>query len=60
MIPFKDLAVKRKIGDGSIGQVYLGKWQETDVAVKVSGLACDALVSPACAYLCIHDGQRCD
>ena len=47
VIPFKDLAVKRKIGDGSIGQVYLGKWQETDVAVKVSGLACHAVVNPA-------------
>ena len=35
IIDFRDLVVKRKIGDGSIGQVYLGKWQETDVAIKV-------------------------
>ena len=45
VISFKDLAVKRKIGDGSIGQVYLGKWQETDVAVKVSALACGTVVN---------------
>ncbi|KAL0038253.1 hypothetical protein WJX79_010194 [Trebouxia sp. C0005] len=35
IIDYSQLEIKRKIGDGSIGQVYLGKWQETDVAVKV-------------------------
>ena len=25
------------IGEGSIGRVHLGKWQETDVAIKVLG-----------------------
>lgn len=35
IIPYEELDVKRKIGDGSIGQVYLGRWQQTDVAVKV-------------------------
>ena len=59
MIPFKDLAVKRKIADGSIGQVYLGKWQETDVAVKVSEPACGTVVDLNCACLCSHNWQRC-
>lgn len=35
IIPYQQLQMHRKIGDGSIGQVYLAKWQETDVAVKV-------------------------
>ncbi|KAL0046815.1 hypothetical protein WJX82_010624 [Trebouxia sp. C0006] len=35
IISYSQLDIKRKIGDGSIGQVYLAKWQETDVAVKV-------------------------
>ncbi|DBB01412.1 TPA: hypothetical protein ACH3X1_000077 [Trebouxia sp. C0004] len=35
IIDYSQLEIKRKIGDGSTGQVYLGKWQETDVAVKV-------------------------
>lgn len=35
VIPYEELEVKRKIGDGSIGQVYLGRWQQTDVAIKV-------------------------
>ncbi|KAA6419315.1 MAG: PAS domain-containing tyrosine kinase [Trebouxia sp. A1-2] len=35
IISYSQLDLKRKIGDGSIGQVYLAKWQETDVAVKV-------------------------
>ena len=28
---------KKMIGEGSIGRVHLGKWQETDVAIKVLG-----------------------
>ncbi|KAL0041949.1 hypothetical protein WJX79_010123 [Trebouxia sp. C0005] len=35
IVEYNQLQIKRKIGDGSIGLVYLGKWQETDVAVKV-------------------------
>ncbi|KAL3138899.1 hypothetical protein ABBQ32_005722 [Trebouxia sp. C0010 RCD-2024] len=35
IIPYTQLQIQRKIGDGSIGQVYLAKWRETDVAVKV-------------------------
>lgn len=26
--------LKKQIGEGSIGKVHLGKWRETDVAVK--------------------------
>lgn len=26
---------KKQIGEGSIGRVHLGRWQETDVAIKV-------------------------
>ncbi|KAL0024386.1 hypothetical protein WJX79_007764 [Trebouxia sp. C0005] len=35
IIEYSHLDIKGKIGAGSIGQVYLAKWQETDVAVKV-------------------------
>jgi len=28
-------SVKKLIGEGSIGRVHLGRWQETDVAIKV-------------------------
>eukprot|EP00887_Chlorella_sp_A99_P003665 scaffold7.g3665.t1 len=34
-IDYRELAVKRKIGEGSFGRVYLARWQETDVAAKV-------------------------
>lgn len=30
--------LKKKIGEGSIGRVHLGRWQETDVAIKVRSL----------------------
>ena len=26
---------KKLIGEGAIGRVHLGRWQETDVAIKV-------------------------
>ncbi|KAL0036873.1 hypothetical protein WJX77_003215 [Trebouxia sp. C0004] len=35
IIEYSHLDIKRRIGAGSVGQVYLAKWQETDVAVKV-------------------------
>ena len=28
---------RKVIGEGSIGRVHLGRWQETDVAIKVLG-----------------------
>lgn len=28
---------RKPIGEGSIGKVHLGRWQETDVAIKVLG-----------------------
>ncbi|GAB4822541.1 hypothetical protein N2152v2_009587 [Parachlorella kessleri] len=34
-INFDDLELTRKIGEGSFGRVYLAKWQETPVAVKI-------------------------
>lgn len=27
--------LKKQIGEGSLGRVHLGRWQETDVAIKV-------------------------
>ncbi len=30
--------LKKKIGEGSIGRVHLGRWQETDVAIKVRAI----------------------
>eukprot|EP00884_Botryococcus_braunii_P018261 jgi/Botrbrau1/5118/Bobra.0128s0026.1 len=35
LIDYKDLHLKRPIGEGSLGSVHLGRWQETDVAVKL-------------------------
>ena len=32
---YKDLDVQDQIGEGSFGRVYLAKWRETTVAVKV-------------------------
>jgi serine/threonine protein kinase len=35
LIDFSALALVRVVGEGAFGQVYLARWQETDVAVKV-------------------------
>ncbi|KAK9845513.1 hypothetical protein WJX81_008391 [Elliptochloris bilobata] len=35
IIDFQELTFKKLIGEGSIGRVHLGRWQETDVAIKV-------------------------
>ncbi|KAK9814855.1 hypothetical protein WJX73_000289 [Symbiochloris irregularis] len=34
-VDYKDLDVQDQIGEGSFGRVYLAKWRETTVAVKV-------------------------
>lgn len=34
MIDFAELTQTRVIGEGAFGKVYLGKWHETDVAIK--------------------------
>ncbi|GAB4820775.1 hypothetical protein N2152v2_007821 [Parachlorella kessleri] len=47
VIEFKDLHLLRKIGEGGFGQVYVGKWRETSVAVKLLlGPAAELLSSP--------------
>ena len=34
-VPFDELQFSRVIGEGSFGRVFLGKWQETTVAIKI-------------------------
>ena len=34
-VAYSDLNVQDQIGEGSFGRVYLAKWRETTVAVKV-------------------------
>lgn len=34
-VPFSELQFSRVIGEGSFGRVYLGKWRETAVAIKI-------------------------
>ena len=34
-MPFSELQFSRVIGEGSFGRVYLGKWRETTVAIKI-------------------------
>lgn len=35
IIAAEELTIKQRIGGGCSGSVHLGKWQETDVAIKV-------------------------
>ena len=35
VVDFQDLQFFRSIGQGSFGTVYLGRWHETTVAIKV-------------------------
>lgn len=37
------------IGEGSIGRVHLGRWQETDVAIKVLGRVTQSTSMPTAA-----------
>jgi len=39
IIAAEELTVKQRIGGGCSGSVHLGKWQETDVAIKVRPVA---------------------
>lgn len=34
-VPFAELQFSRVIGEGSFGRVFLGKWRETTVAIKI-------------------------
>ncbi len=34
-IDFSDLTLARVVGEGAFGKVYLGRWHETDVAIKL-------------------------
>ena len=34
-VAWTDMLVQNQIGEGSFGKVYLAKWRETTVAVKV-------------------------
>ncbi|KAK2077996.1 hypothetical protein QBZ16_003864 [Prototheca wickerhamii] len=35
LLDFRDLVLSRVIGEGAFGKVFLGRWQETDVAIKL-------------------------
>jgi predicted Ser/Thr protein kinase len=35
-IPYKEITFKREIGAGGFGKVFMGEWQSTEVAIKVS------------------------
>ena len=34
-VNFEQMQIQRQIGEGSFGKVYLAKWKETTVAVKI-------------------------
>lgn len=34
-VAWKDLEIQKQIGEGSFGKVFLAKWRETTVAVKL-------------------------
>jgi serine/threonine protein kinase len=39
---YKELTFLKQIGEGSFGRVYMARWRETTVAVKVlAGHVCD-------------------
>ena len=48
---------RKVIGEGSIGRVHLGRWQETDVAIKVLGKVKPQSSMPTAAPLQTTTGQ---
>jgi len=38
-IPYSELKFSKEIGVGGFGKVFLGEWQKTQVALKISSLA---------------------
>lgn len=36
-IPYSELKIHREIGAGAYGKVFVGEWQMTTVAMKISG-----------------------
>lgn len=48
---------RKVIGEGSIGRVHLGRWQETDVAIKVLGKVMPQSSMPTAAPLQTTTGQ---
>ena len=34
-VPYYEIEFKKEIGSGSFGQVFLGTWQRTSVAIKI-------------------------
>ncbi|KAL0047223.1 hypothetical protein WJX82_010034 [Trebouxia sp. C0006] len=49
VIEYSDLTFRKVIGEGSIGRVHLGRWQETDVAIKVLGHIPSSAIVPVAA-----------
>ncbi|KAL4452237.1 hypothetical protein ABPG75_007899 [Micractinium tetrahymenae] len=45
-VDFRELAIQKQIGEGSFGKVFLAKWRETTVAVKVLGSCGTTNTSP--------------
>ncbi len=56
IIAAEELTVKQRIGGGCSGSVHLGKWQETDVAIKVRPADQDQLAE--CFFWGLHDRQN--
>ena len=42
---------RKPIGEGSIGRVHLGRWQETDVAIKMLGHVSPQISMPTAASM---------
>jgi predicted Ser/Thr protein kinase len=38
-IPYSELKFVREIGAGAFGKVFLGEWQKTRVALKISSIS---------------------
>ncbi len=36
-IPYSELKIRHEIGAGAYGKVFIGEWQMTTVAMKISG-----------------------